>query len=632
MPTFPRLSGTGLQPILSRRRFLAVAGVALCSVGVVAYWQWQNQAPPADLPVQVVQIGDLQVLVETTGVVQATRSQVIVTQVAADLREVLVSVGASVQVGQLLARLDDTELRKALEQAEIAEQLAELQLARVRHGDATPAQIKAADAAIETAELQLERATTGGATAAEIEQAQANVVLAEAKLAALKNPEPSMVSSAELRLKQAQLDLQSTRDSASQAKTSAWNQMQQSISTLTQAQAAYATATQNWEYVQSSGNDPVNPSTTGANGKSIPNRLNDAQRQQYYTAFVNAEAALRSAEIALEQAKQAYEAARQKEILDVEAAQARLRDAEVQYGTLRHPSAADRIQAEAALTQARAALDKLRAGGTEQERAVAQAELERARAARAELDAPATPLKLKEAELGLRKATLEREAARANLAAAEVKAPFTGIVTQLHAKPGSTLAARSNLLTIADPGQLELTLGVNEFDIQQIQVGQPAIVSFEPLADQQFPGVVATVSPIGEKQGNQTSYTVVVRLESTEQPLKFGMNGDVAITVAERKQVLLVPNQAIQSLGDQQMVLRRKPGTTLFEPLLVEVGISNDTMTEILGCDPQGSCLAAGDELQIIQLPPPGMQSAGGDTTSLSGSGAQPVQILLPAP
>ena len=72
--------------------------------------------------------------------------------------------------------------------------------------------------------------------------------------------------------------------------------LSRSTATLTQAQSRYATASQSWQYVQDTGRDPVNPSKTNAQGKAVPNTLNDAQRQQYYDAFVQAEAALHSAE------------------------------------------------------------------------------------------------------------------------------------------------------------------------------------------------------------------------------------------------------------------------------------------------------------------------------------------------
>src|SRR5262249_44090350 len=60
-------------------------------------------------------------------------------------------------------------------------------------------------------------------------------------------------------LAQAQTNAQATRDRLSAAKTQAEAQVKQSADALTQAQAAYARAQSNWQYVQDTGNDPIQP-------------------------------------------------------------------------------------------------------------------------------------------------------------------------------------------------------------------------------------------------------------------------------------------------------------------------------------------------------------------------------------
>ena len=94
-------------------------------------------------------------------------------------------------------------------------------------------------------------------------------------------------------------NLQAQRDSLSAGKTNARLALDQATSALTQAQSAYSTALQNWQYVQDTGNDPVQPTRTNAQGKAVANTLNDAQRRQYYDTFVQAEASLHSAEEAV---------------------------------------------------------------------------------------------------------------------------------------------------------------------------------------------------------------------------------------------------------------------------------------------------------------------------------------------
>jgi multidrug efflux pump subunit AcrA (membrane-fusion protein) len=59
------------------------------------------------------------------------------------------------------------------------------------------------------------------------------------------------------------------------------------------------------------------------------------------------------------------------------------------------------------------------------------------------------------------------------------------------------------------------------------------------------------------------------------------MSAAVSIDVATDKNVLLVPNQAVRSLGNQHTVTVLYQGQLI--PVQVQVGISNDTTTEITG-------------------------------------------------
>src|SRR6185503_19980667 len=107
-------------------------------------------------------------------------------------------------------------------------------------------------------------------------------------------------------------------------------------------------ALQSWQYGQDTGRDPIAPSTTDSKGASKPDRLNDAQRQQYYQAFVQAEAEVQQTQVA-------HDGARQAEITVVQAAD---RD----------------------VTIAQAAVDKQRSGGATEELAAARAAVETAQA------------------------------------------------------------------------------------------------------------------------------------------------------------------------------------------------------------------------------------------------------------
>jgi len=241
----------------------------------------------------------------------------------------------------VLARLDDRDLQLEVANAQASLESAQAKLAQARQGNATPEELAAAQASVANAQAQVDKARTGNTTAADIASAEAELRSAQAKLDALKNPASDDLSAAQLKVTQAQNDLDSTRTSASATKTNAELAMHQAADNLTKAQANYATAKANWDYVKETGADPTNPETTDASGKTRKNKLNDVQKRQYYETYVQAEAAMHSAEKELTQAQVTYDKARQDEIVQIQQAEANLAGAMQQLDALKNPSAND---------------------------------------------------------------------------------------------------------------------------------------------------------------------------------------------------------------------------------------------------------------------------------------------------
>ncbi len=118
----------------------------------------------------------------------------------------------------------------------------------------------------------------------------------------------------------------------------------------------------------------------------------------------------------------------------------------------------DRVEAGAALVRlddadARAAVRR------------AEAETERARAyhrriASLEADGAATAQELDDARAGLAAAEAGLEAVRAQLAYVAIRAPFTGVVTARHVDPGDLAVPGMPVLTLVQPGSVEVEADV----------------------------------------------------------------------------------------------------------------------------------------------------------------------------
>jgi HlyD family secretion protein len=597
---FPRgHNRSGVQlPALLRQRWLLLPVILAIIAGVIFWWLPFRLAPSVAPTTATTSQGTLTIAVSGSGAVAAARQVDLPFQQAGTVTAVTVKIGDPVKTGQPLAQLDSSTLQLQLQQAQANLTSAEAALAKAQGGSPTPQDLATAQAALGNAKAQLTKTKTASVT--DIQTAQAQLVAAQAKLTALQNPTPADISAAQLKLQQAQTSFQTTRDGDSQAKTNAYNQMQQAVDSLTQAQSNYATAQQNWTYVQATGRDPTQPSTTNAQGKKVANKLSATQRQQYYNTYVQAQVALASAQSAVNNAQVNYDAARQKEAVEVPQAQAAVADAQTQLDALQHPSATDVQQAQAAVTQAQAQLTALEGGGTAANLAAAQSQVVQAQSNLDALTAPAAAPDIAAAKAGVVQAQTAVATAQHNLDLATLKAPFDGVVEAVNVQPGGIVSATTAALTLVDRSRLHVDINLSETDAARVAVGQPVALTFDALPNVILAGKVADIAPAATVQQNVVTYPVQVEFDPGTTPVKVGMSATADIQVQQIKDAILVPSRAVQTSGSAQSVVVLQGPQQVPVPVQVETGPTSNGQTQIVGCVATGTqCLHPGDVLAI---------------------------------
>ena len=143
-------------------------------------------------------------------------------------------------------------------------------------------------------------------------------------------------------------------------------------------------------------------------------------------------------------------------------------------------------------------------------------------------------------------------------------APFNGVVTNLPVREGETVvvgiqnAEGSTLMTLADMSVITAEVKVDETDIVNIQIGQPADVTVDALPGRTFKGHVTLVGDqaILRSTGIATSqsttgteeakdFKVVVTLDTPSDELRPGLSTTAKITTAHKTNVLTIPIQAL---------------------------------------------------------------------------------------
>jgi HlyD family secretion protein len=270
------------------------------------------------------------------------------TSVSGTLTELNTQVGAQVQVGDVLARIDDLTARKTLASAELQLAKAEQDLETARQADEelqeppSEAEILSARATLAEAQEALE-ALLEPATEAELAAAEAAVATAQAAYSELVDgPDAAEIERAQMKLNQAKNSLwaaQMSRDAKGDERS--------------RASGAY---------------------------------------DQAQVSVLNGEISVRQAELDLAELQQPATAD------ELQEAKAKVLEAQEQLVDLKAgPTAGDIASAEAKVAQAQEALDELLAGPTE-EKLTASAETVR----QAELNLAQAQLNLEDAERGLK--------------------------------------------------------------------------------------------------------------------------------------------------------------------------------------------------------------------------------------
>jgi HlyD family secretion protein len=221
----------------------------------------------------------------------------------------------------------------------------------------------------------------------------------------------------------------------------------------------------------------------------------------------------------------------------------------------------------------------------------------------------------------------------------EVVAPFDGFVTQVSAEGGDEVFKGTVAVTIVDPSRFEASILVSENDISKVSEGTQAYVEIDSMSGVTLPAEVSAIAPTATISSGVVNYQVTVDVAtldearalmqraSASQPnesgsmpeqlreavesgeltqdeaeamiaggagkqmvpdsdiegidLREGLSVSVTLLIAEKTDVLLVPNAAISKAGNRAFVtvILEDGGE---EQRSITTGVSNWQYTEVL--------------------------------------------------
>ncbi len=290
-------------------------------------------------------------------------------------------------------------------------------------------------------------------------------------------------------------------------------------------------------------------------------------------------------------------------------------------------------EAEAAVAQARAELDRLARGGptsarTEVENALAQARADLANAqrdlatlrrleqhqaatrqqvtdARRQVDrlqaeiaaleskraALVDPQDRTAAEARLKEAQARLEQARGRLESSRLTAPIAGVVYDLAARPGAFVNAGDLVAAVGQLDRLRVRVYVDEPELGRVREGMPVVITWDALPGRSWKGDVETTPTQVVALGTRQVGEVICTIENPGLELLPGTNVNAEIQTQVAESALTIPKEAVRrNAGNELGVLVLRGGRV--EWRRVQLGASSVTRTAVTSGLSEGEMVA----------------------------------------
>lgn len=233
---------------------------------------------------------------------------------------------------------------------------------------------------------------------------------------------------------------------------------------------------------------------------------------------------------------------------------------------------------ELELADARARLAEAAANLREQRREHARIETLHAKgvASESQLDQAATGLAL--ARSRHEAALAQAGVAERTLRDASVKAPFPGTVGRRQVSRGEFVQVGQPLFELVALDPVEVEFHVAERDSARVDEGQTVEVRVAPYPGEVFHGTVRTISPTIDARTR--TLRVEAEIPNPEGRLRPGLFARVDLGVAQRADVMLVPEEAVLQRADGQIVYRTGADNRV-ERVAVTTGEHHEGLVEI---------------------------------------------------
>ncbi|MDR0753643.1 MAG: efflux RND transporter periplasmic adaptor subunit [Holosporaceae bacterium] len=206
----------------------------------------------------------------------------------------------------------------------------------------------------------------------------------------------------------------------------------------------------------------------------------------------------------------------------------------------------------------------------------------------------------KKAEMNMAKARVF--AYQTQLEKHRIHAPFGGIVGLREISKGQIVASGNDLLKIVDCHPIKVYFKVAEVDIEKVYVGQEIQVSIGGDSAKTYRAVISAIDPESDRITHsfdvRATLDVPENVESIMRTLRPGRFVSVRIQVDGDQQGIVIPESALEKIGDEDVLFRVVEGIAI--RTLVMVGVRRDGNVEIVSGINDGDIVITSGQTNVL--------------------------------
>lgn len=190
---------------------------------------------------------------------------------------------------------------------------------------------------------------------------------------------------------------------------------------------------------------------------------------------------------------------------------------------------------------------------------------------------------------------------------APVESPIDGVVGRIYVDIGTAVSPQSPAGLVVNMDMVKVKMNVVEKDLPKVKRGQLARVKVDAYPDEVFEGLIEKVSPVVDLSSRTAMVEII--MPNLDHRLKPGMFARINILIKEKKDVLVIPRDAIIRedssnyifiVGDDNQVHRQRIETGLHENNKFEVisGLNEGQLVVTMG----NARLKEGDIVELVDV------------------------------